>query len=108
MTTLSEFARSAARALPDALGIPPHGCNTNAAASVVMRALRDATRERSGKTRRRLMKAQARAERRFKTLLKSSPAVIYSFKASGDFAPIFVSDNITDVFGYAPAEYLQD
>ena len=41
-------------------------------------------------------------------LLSSSPAVIYSFKASGDFAPTFVSDNIGGVFGYAPAEYLED
>jgi adenylate cyclase len=41
-------------------------------------------------------------------LLSSSPAVIYSFKATGDFAPTFVSDNIMGVFGYAPAEYLED
>ena len=34
--------------------------------------------------------------------------MIYSFKASGDFAPTFVSENISDVFGYAPAEYLED
>jgi hypothetical protein len=32
--------------------------------------------------------------------------VIYSFKAAGDYAPTFVSDNIVAVFGYAPAEYL--
>ena len=41
-------------------------------------------------------------------LLSASPAVIYSFKATGDFAPTFVSENIVDVFGYAPAEYLED
>ena len=41
-------------------------------------------------------------------LLSSSPAVIYSFKATGDFAPTFVSDNINGVFGYAPADYLED
>ena len=34
--------------------------------------------------------------------------MIYSFKATGDFAPTFVSENIIDVFGYAPAEYLED
>ena len=34
--------------------------------------------------------------------------MIYSFKATGDFAPTFVSDNIISVFGYAPAEYLED
>src|SRR6266516_2686085 len=40
--------------------------------------------------------------------LGASPAVIYSFKAGGDYAPTFISDNIIDVFGYAPAEYLRD
>ena len=34
--------------------------------------------------------------------------MIYSFKATGDFAPTFVSDNINAVFGYAPGEYLED
>jgi adenylate cyclase len=40
--------------------------------------------------------------------VSSSPAVIYSFKASGDFAPTFVSDNIATVLGYTPAEYLEN
>src|SRR6266699_3047440 len=52
--------------------------------------------------------AQAAAQERLARLLSASPAVIYSFKASGDFAPTFISDNIIDVFGYAPAEYLRD
>src|ERR1700751_1837815 len=39
-------------------------------------------------------------------LVNASPAVIYSFKATADFAPTFVSDNISRVFGYTPAEYL--
>jgi adenylate cyclase len=33
--------------------------------------------------------------------------VIYSFKASGDFAPTFVSENIRDWLGYEPEEYLE-
>ena len=33
-------------------------------------------------------------------LLASSPAVIYSFKASGDFRPTYVSQNIKDWLGY--------
>ena len=41
-------------------------------------------------------------------MLSASPAVIYSFKATDDFAPTFVSDNIVDVFGYSPAEYLEN
>src|SRR4029079_9676553 len=39
-------------------------------------------------------------------LLASSPAVIYSFKASGDFRPTFVSQNIKDWLGYEPSDYL--
>jgi adenylate cyclase len=41
-------------------------------------------------------------------LLDASPAVIYSFKARDDFAPLFVSQNITRLFGYAAREYLED
>src|SRR4029077_18210510 len=51
---------------------------------------------------------KAAAQERLVRLLSSSPAVIYSFKASGDFAPTFVSDNIGKVFGYTPAEYLKN
>ena len=36
------------------------------------------------------------------------PAVIYSFKATGDFAPTFVSQNIRDWLGYEPNEYLEN
>src|SRR5215471_2412226 len=40
-------------------------------------------------------------------LLASSPAVIYSFKAMGDFGPTFVSQNIADWLGYEPSDYLE-
>ena len=50
----------------------------------------------------------AASQERLAQLLSASPAVIYSFKATADFAPTFVSDNITSVFGYTPAEYLAD
>jgi hypothetical protein len=51
---------------------------------------------------------KAAEQDRLARLLSSSPAVVYSFKASGDFAPTFVSDNIGIVFGYAPTEYLEN
>src|SRR6516165_7053658 len=47
-------------------------------------------------------------ENRLTQLLTASPAVIYSFKASGDFAPTFISANIETLFGYAPHEYLEN
>ena len=56
-------------------------------------------------------KAEAKkksARARLSQLLASSPAVIYSYKATGDFAPTFVSENIRDWLGYEPEEYLQD
>ena len=34
--------------------------------------------------------------------------MIYSFKASGDYAPTFVSENIKRLLGYCPDEYLKN
>ncbi|MDI6853727.1 MAG: PAS domain S-box protein [Deltaproteobacteria bacterium] len=48
------------------------------------------------------------AKERLQFLLSSAPAVIYSRKAEGDYAPTFVSDNIRLLLGYEPAECLQD
>ena len=73
-----------------------------ATAAVIEQAIRNATRERESRARRQLKEVQAAAQERLARLLSSSPAVIYSFKATGDFAPTFVSDNIISVFGYAP------
>ena len=52
--------------------------------------------------------AQAAAQQRLARLLSSSPAVIYSYKATGDFAPTFVSKNIRNLLGYEPQEYLEN
>jgi two-component system sensor histidine kinase/response regulator len=52
--------------------------------------------------------AEESARRRLTSLLGAAPAVIYSFAASGDFSPIFVSDNIENLLGYQPGEYLED
>lgn len=41
-------------------------------------------------------------------LLASSPAVIYTCAASGDYSATFVSDNITALLGYSPEEFLHD
>ena len=47
------------------------------------------------------------ARARLSALLESAPAVIYSFKASGDYAPTFVSENIKRLLGYCPEKYLE-
>ncbi|MCK5498933.1 MAG: PAS domain-containing protein, partial [Gammaproteobacteria bacterium] len=41
-------------------------------------------------------------------LLSCAPAVIYSFEAKGDFCPTFISENIKELFGYEPHEYMND
>ncbi len=52
--------------------------------------------------------ARERARERLDLLLSAAPVVVYSFVASGDFAPTFVSASIELMLGYRPDEYLQD
>ena len=106
MKTAREYAKNATATLHQVLSISPDAFEGTAA--VIEQAIRNATRDGETRARRQLKEVQAAAQERLARLLSSSPAVIYSFKASGDFAPTFVSDNIEDVFGYAPAEYLED
>jgi PAS domain S-box-containing protein len=47
------------------------------------------------------------AQERTIHLLNSSPAVLYSFEATGNNSPTFISDNVRTVFGYEPREYLE-
>jgi len=108
MTTTREYAKSATAALHHVLHIPPDDFDAEGTSAVIEQAIRNATRERESRARRQLKEVQAAAQKRLARLLSSSPAVIYSFKATGDFGPTFVSDNIIGVFGYAPAEYLED
>jgi PAS domain S-box-containing protein len=52
--------------------------------------------------------AREAARSRLTLLLGAAPSVIYSFVASGDFAPTFVSANIAHMLGYSPDQYLQN
>ena len=106
--TPSEYARNATATLHRVLHVSPDHFDAEGTAAVIEQAIRNATRERETRARRQLKAVQAAAEDRLARLLSASPAVIYSFKATGDFAPTFVSDNIFDVFGHAPAAYLED
>ena len=51
--------------------------------------------------------ALAAAQERTIHLLNSSPAVLYSFEATGNNSPTFISDNVQSLFGYEPREYLE-
>jgi len=108
MTTPSEYARTAATALHEVLNIAPSQFDVESASAIIEKVIRHATRERGSRSRRELAEVKAAAQERLVRLLSSSPAVIYSFKASGDFSPTFVSENISTVFGYTPAEYLEN
>ena len=108
MTTPSEHAKSAVVALHQLLDVSAGGFDVESTTAVIEQAIRNATRARERQAHRQLKEAQAAAEARLERLLGSSPAVIYSFKAKDDFGPTFVSDNIADIFGYAPSEYLED
>ena len=108
MTRPSEYARNATAALHEVLHIAPGDFDVDSASAVIEKAIRHAARERESRSRRQLSEMKVAAQERLVRLLSSSPAVIYSFKASGDFAPTFVSDNIGTVFGYTPAEYLEN
>ena len=52
--------------------------------------------------------AEEGARARLSSLLGAAPVVVYSFRASGDFAPTFVSDSIQGMLGYRPDEYLEN
>jgi PAS domain S-box-containing protein len=52
--------------------------------------------------------AEENARARLSLLLGAAPVVVYSFRASGDFAPTFVSDSIQTLLGYRPDEYLEN
>jgi PAS domain S-box-containing protein len=51
--------------------------------------------------------ALAAAQDRTIHLLNLSPAVLYSFEATGKNSPTFISDNVQSLFGYEPREYLE-
>ncbi|MBI4783081.1 MAG: PAS domain-containing protein [Oscillatoriophycideae cyanobacterium NC_groundwater_1537_Pr4_S-0.65um_50_18] len=45
---------------------------------------------------------------RLQFVLASSPAVIFTCKPEGDYAATFISDNIQDVVGHTPADFLSE
>ena len=108
MTTSSEHAKNATAELHKVFDVSPGDFDVDRAAEVIDLAIRNATCERDIRASQQLREAQAAAQEWLARLLSASPAVIYSFKATADFAPTFISDNITSVFGYTPAEYLTD
>ena len=102
MTIASKYAKDATAALHQTFRISLNDFDAQRAATVIEQAIQDATRERDTRARRELKEAKAAAQERLARLLSSSPAVIYSFKARGDSAPTFVSDNIRTCSATSP------
>ena len=45
---------------------------------------------------------------RLELLLASGPAAIYTFKAEANFAPTYISDNVTGLVGWIPRHFLEN
>jgi PAS domain S-box-containing protein len=111
MPTPREYAATAARALYELLHLSPTGADAGRVIGIIETAVRKAMRRgiERGRSieRRKPEEAKSSASARLAQLLAAAPAVIYSFDARGPFAPSFVSQNIKDLLGYEPAEYLE-
>ena len=103
MRSSRKYAEIAAAALGKVL---PPGTDSGRVADIIESILAEASRDHHEEERQHVADVEAAAEQKLARLLDASPAVIYSFKASGDFAPTFVSANIETLFGYRPREYL--
>ena len=48
------------------------------------------------------------SEERFKYLISSNPAVIYTSKVSGDYGATFISDNSVSLWGFEPKNFVEN
>ena len=105
MRSSRKYAEIAAAALGKVL---PPGTDSGRVADIIESILAEASRDHHEEERQHVADVEAAAEQKLARLLDASPAVIYSFRAKGDFAPTFVSANIERLFGYSPSEYLKN
>lgn len=64
--------------------------------------------EKEAANRRRTQERLARTAQRLEYLVASSPTVIYSCKADGDYPATFVSANVRNLLGYKPSDFTED
>src|SRR3984893_4010894 len=107
MMTPRDYAVNAAEALRGVFQGSPMDYEVARVADVIEKAIKEATLEREDTERQREAEVQAAVQQQVARLLTSSPAVIYSFAATENFAPSFVSENIRELFGYDPSNYLE-
>ena len=82
-----------------------HALETSSSSSFDLKAIADIVEQNLQNVSR---EQEQRELEHLSRLLSVSPAVIYSFLATGSFAPSFVSENLTRIFGYRPREYLEN
>jgi adenylate cyclase len=82
-----------------------HALETSSSSSFDLKAIADIVEQNLQNVSR---EQEQREHEHLSRLLSVSPAVIYSFLATGSFAPSFVSENLTRIFGYRPREYLEN
>ena len=81
-----------------------HALETSSCSSFDLKAIADIVEQNLQNVSR---EQEQREHEHLTRLLGAAPAVVYSFAASGDFAPTFVSENIERMLGYRPDEYLE-
>lgn len=64
--------------------------------------------EKEAANRRRTQERLSRTAQRLEYLVASSPTVIYSCKADGDYPATFVSANVGNLLGYKPRDFTED
>jgi hypothetical protein len=82
-----------------------HALETSSSSSFDLKAIADVVEQNLQNVTR---EQEQREHEHLSRLLSVSPAVIYSFLARGSFAPSFVSENLTRIFGYRTGEYLEN
>ncbi|MEJ2251197.1 MAG: PAS domain S-box protein [Candidatus Lokiarchaeota archaeon] len=51
---------------------------------------------------------EKKIEERFKYLVSSNPAIIYTSKVSDDYAATFISENVKELMGYTPKDFIDN
>jgi PAS domain S-box-containing protein len=87
---------------------PPRATRARAARHHPRAAADRAPTGRRPEALRQLEETLHESEERLRFLYSVSPAVIYTTKASGDFACTFVSDNVRRQLGYDPRQFTED
>jgi len=106
MSAARDQAETVATAILRALRVDAAGADADAVTLLIEQAICQAVQQQEKRSLDHIAEVQASAHAHLGRLLNTSPAVIYCRSAKGDYAPTFVSDSISRLFGCTPREYL--